>query len=195
MRRAEFKLYREVGRRGTWSVSSYKGVFGVRNLRDDDLSTFWQYAPQGRPGRRPRSTVTPGEPTQVMLHRTSGRTACSRTRSTSSLSARCGSRYGAPRPTGDRHRLRGAHLVQDGGSTAGARQRVAVYLDMRLDESYTPNKLMLRTGSTFHDLTDGPVVELVEPSGWCVIPVANSCGEYVSIAACGVNGTLQGRPF
>lgn len=64
----------------------------------------------------------------------------------------------------------------------GARQRVALYLDMRQDESYTPNKLMLRTGSTFHDLTDGPVVELVEPSGWCVIPVANSRGEYVSIA-------------
>jgi hypothetical protein len=31
-------------------------------------------------------------------------------------------------------------------------QRVSIFVDYRLDESYTPNKIAIRVGTTFHDL-------------------------------------------
>ena len=48
---------------------------------------------------------------------------------------------------------------------------VAFYLDYQLDESYTPKKLSIRAGSTFHDLVEVQVVELVEPQGWVSVPL------------------------
>ena len=33
---------REIGTLGVWSVSSCKSGYGVRNLRDDSLETYWQ---------------------------------------------------------------------------------------------------------------------------------------------------------
>lgn len=46
---------------------------------------------------------------------------------------------------------------------------VAVYLDYRLDESYTPNKVAVRAGSSFHDLKELRCVDLEEPSGWVLL--------------------------
>jgi anaphase-promoting complex subunit 10 len=43
---------------------------------------------------------------------------------------------------------------------------VAFYLDYKLDESYTPKKLSIRAGTTFHDLVEIHVLELSEPTGW-----------------------------
>ena len=37
------------------------------------------------------------------------------------------------------------------------------------DESYTPSKISIRVGSTFHDLQEIHVQELNEPSGWVTI--------------------------
>ncbi|KDO28774.1 hypothetical protein SPRG_05703 [Saprolegnia parasitica CBS 223.65] len=48
---------------------------------------------------------------------------------------------------------------------------VALYLDYKLDESYTPRKIAIRAGSTFHDLVDIKTQTIVEPSGWTVIPL------------------------
>jgi hypothetical protein len=31
-------------------------------------------------------------------------------------------------------------------------QQVAVYVDFKVDESYTPNKISIRAGNSFHDL-------------------------------------------
>ena len=42
---------------------------------------------------------------------------------------------------------------------------VAFYLDFGLDESYTPKKISIRAGSTFHDRQEIHVEELNEPSG------------------------------
>ena len=46
---------------------------------------------------------------------------------------------------------------------------IAIYTDFKLDESYTPSKISIRVGSTFHDLQEIHVEELNEPSGWVTI--------------------------
>jgi len=59
---------------------------------------------------------------------------------------------------------------------------VGFFLDYKLDESYTPQKLSLRAGTTFHDLEEVHELELDEPNGWIYIPVgeiANHGGQGV----------------
>lgn len=59
---------------------------------------------------------------------------------------------------------------------------IGFYLDYKLDESYTPKKLSLKAGTTFHDLEEVHLLELEEPNGWVYIPVgdiANSGGQGV----------------
>ena len=46
---------------------------------------------------------------------------------------------------------------------------IVVYTDFKLDESYTPSKISIRAGTTFHDLQEIHVEELNEPSGWVTI--------------------------
>lgn len=48
-------------------------------------------------------------------------------------------------------------------------QEIAIYTDYKLDESYTPSKISIRAGTSFHDLQQVKVEELVEPSGWNTI--------------------------
>eukprot|EP00967_Tisochrysis_lutea_P033822 scaffold40242_cov35-Tisochrysis_lutea.AAC.3 len=43
---------------------------------------------------------------------------------------------------------------------------IVIYTDYKLDESYTPAKISIRSGTTFHDLQEIHVQELHEPSGW-----------------------------
>ncbi|KAE8251963.1 hypothetical protein A4X13_0g3771 [Tilletia indica] len=43
---------------------------------------------------------------------------------------------------------------------------VSIYLDHKLDDSYTPTKLLIKGGTYFHDLVDIRYRELTEPSGW-----------------------------
>ena len=45
------------------------------------------------------------------------------------------------------------------------------YLNFRLDESYTPRKMSLRVGTTFHDLKEIHVLELEEPGDWVKVPI------------------------
>lgn len=52
--------------------------------------------------------------------------------------------------------------------------KVCIYVDYNLDESYTPKKLSLRTGTTQHDLTDIATFELNEPVGWIVVTVGKA---------------------
>ncbi|KAF6005041.1 Anaphase-promoting complex subunit 10 [Cyanidiococcus yangmingshanensis] len=49
--------------------------------------------------------------------------------------------------------------------------QVRVFLNYQLDESYTPNRLGLWTGSDTHDLRETVVCHLHEPRGWIVIPL------------------------
>ena len=48
---------------------------------------------------------------------------------------------------------------------------VALYLDYKLDESYTPKKIALRSGSTVHDLKEIHVQQFAEPDGWISMPL------------------------
>ncbi|KAL1511399.1 hypothetical protein AB1Y20_006200 [Prymnesium parvum] len=48
-------------------------------------------------------------------------------------------------------------------------QEISIYTEFKLDESYTPSKLSIRAGTTFHDLQEIHVEELTEPSGWVTI--------------------------
>ncbi|CAK85744.1 unnamed protein product (macronuclear) [Paramecium tetraurelia] len=48
-------------------------------------------------------------------------------------------------------------------------QEIAIYLDFKQDESYTPNKLSIRTGTNIQDMKEVQFIELKEPYGWYVI--------------------------
>ncbi|CAK4721007.1 hypothetical protein LEN26_002213 [Aphanomyces euteiches] len=50
-------------------------------------------------------------------------------------------------------------------------QEVALYLDYKKDESYTPKTLVIRAGTTFHDLVDIKTHSIAEPNGWVTIPL------------------------
>ncbi|KAK2982677.1 hypothetical protein RJ640_027665 [Escallonia rubra] len=53
-------------------------------------------------------------------------------------------------------------------------QLVIVYVDFKLDESYTPSKISIRAGDGFHNLKDIKTVELEKPSGWVYIPLSGN---------------------
>lgn len=48
---------------------------------------------------------------------------------------------------------------------------IYIYTDYKLDESYTPSRLSIRSGTHFNDLQEIEVLELCEPTGWVVIPI------------------------
>lgn len=50
-------------------------------------------------------------------------------------------------------------------------QSLAVYLDYKLDESYTPNKVSVSAGTSYDDLKPIKTIEMEEPSGWVTIPL------------------------
>lgn len=50
---------------------------------------------------------------------------------------------------------------------------VALYLDYQHDESYTPKKIAIKAGTTFHDLVEVQVIDLHEPHGWVKLPLRN----------------------
>lgn len=103
----------ELGDRAVWSISSAKTGFGVQQLRDDDLKTYWQ-----SDGDQPHSINI-----QFIKKMTV--------------------------------------------------QEVALYLSFKLDESYTPGEILVRTGTTFHDLTDLKTVTLAKPEGWISLQLSD----------------------
>ncbi|DBA04191.1 TPA: hypothetical protein N0F65_004299 [Lagenidium giganteum] len=64
------------------------------------------------------------------------------------------------------------HLINIQFMRKTAIREVALYLDYKLDESYTPKKLSIRTGSTVQDLREILTQNIVEPTGWIAIPLA-----------------------
>lgn len=48
---------------------------------------------------------------------------------------------------------------------------VCLYLDYNLDESYTPKKITIRCGTSFHDLVDVLALEVTDPTGWTIIDI------------------------
>mmetsp|Transcript_37751 Transcript_37751/g.76817 ORF Transcript_37751/g.76817 Transcript_37751/m.76817 type:complete len:176 (-) Transcript_37751:53-580(-) len=50
-------------------------------------------------------------------------------------------------------------------------------MDYNLDESYTPKRISIKVGMTFHDLEEVKCVDLNEPNGWCSIPLYKLPGD------------------
>jgi len=50
---------------------------------------------------------------------------------------------------------------------------IAFYVSHKLDESYTPKKISIRTGNTYHDLQEIYLLELDEPNGWVRVSLRN----------------------
>ncbi|AQK91907.1 anaphase-promoting complex subunit 10 [Zea mays] len=51
-------------------------------------------------------------------------------------------------------------------------QLVVLYVDFKLDESYTPSKISIRAGDGFHNLKEIRTVELAKPVGWVHISLS-----------------------
>lgn len=45
-------------------------------------------------------------------------------------------------------------------------KRISIYADFRLDESYTPSKIIVYSGTGRHDLQEVATLELNQPQGW-----------------------------
>lgn len=54
---------------------------------------------------------------------------------------------------------------------------VDLYLDYKLDESYTPKKIRFFSGTMHHDLEEIHSLELNEPSGWITVPLGELYGK------------------
>ena len=48
---------------------------------------------------------------------------------------------------------------------------LALFLDFKTDESYTPQKISIRVANSFHELQEIKVIEFMEPLGWYVFPL------------------------
>ncbi|XP_017019962.1 anaphase-promoting complex subunit 10 [Drosophila kikkawai] len=49
--------------------------------------------------------------------------------------------------------------------------QIYIYTDYKLDESYTPSRISIRSGTNFNDLQELQVMDLTEPTGWVQIPI------------------------
>ncbi|KAJ8449977.1 hypothetical protein Cgig2_029339 [Carnegiea gigantea] len=51
---------------------------------------------------------------------------------------------------------------------------IVLYVNFKLDESYTPSKISIRAGDGFHNLKEIKAVELVKPAGWVAISLSGN---------------------
>ena len=119
---------RDIGDSAVWSVTSAKPGNGVELLRDGSNDTFWQCVSRSMLSRHHSPPVKVGR--------------------------------GAAAP--GEHRLwpqngaaRARPLLARGSSAAQQlffAQELAVYVDLKLDESYTPKLLSVRVGNSLQDL-------------------------------------------
>ena len=63
------------------------------------------------------------------------------------------------------------HLINIQFSRKTAVKELVMYLDYKLDESYTPKKIAIRSGNTVQDLKEIHVQHLAEPDGWISMPL------------------------
>lgn len=63
------------------------------------------------------------------------------------------------------------HWIQIHLSRRVAVSHVCLYVDFPADESYTPKKVTVHAGMTHQDLWHATTVELIEPTGWCILPL------------------------
>ncbi|KAK8673234.1 hypothetical protein V6N13_111583 [Hibiscus sabdariffa] len=66
------------------------------------------------------------------------------------------------------------HLVNIQFQMKAKLQLVVLYVDFKLDESYTPSKISIRAGDGFHNLKEIKTVELVKPTGWVYLSLSGN---------------------
>ncbi|XP_055384570.1 anaphase-promoting complex subunit 10 [Condylostylus longicornis] len=66
------------------------------------------------------------------------------------------------------------HLVNIQFQRKTTISQIYIYTDYKLDESYTPSRISIRSGTHFNDLQEIEVVDLSEPTGWVPIPIKDS---------------------
>uniref|UniRef100_A0A453A0D8 DOC domain-containing protein n=1 Tax=Aegilops tauschii subsp. strangulata TaxID=200361 RepID=A0A453A0D8_AEGTS len=121
---------REMAKTAAWSVSSCKPGNGVASLRDDSLDTYWQ-----SDGAQPHLVnIQFQKKVQLQVSR----------RAAAAASARFGL---------DGWRVIFFFLLN---LLFGGIQLVVLYVDFKLDESYTPSKISIRAGDGFHNLKVTP---------------------------------------
>jgi anaphase-promoting complex subunit 10 len=59
--------------------------------------------------------------------------------------------------------------------------KIYLYVDYKLDESYTPSHIVIRSGTHFNDLVDVTGVDLQQPSGWIGVPVKSRRGKPLKV--------------
>jgi anaphase-promoting complex subunit 10 len=57
------------------------------------------------------------------------------------------------------------HLVNIQFQRKTTISHIYIYSDYKLDESYTPSKISIRSGTHFNDLQEIEIIDLSEPSG------------------------------
>lgn len=57
------------------------------------------------------------------------------------------------------------HLVNIQFQRKTSVNQIYIYTDYKLDESYTPSRISIRSGTHFNDLQEIEIVDLVEPTG------------------------------
>lgn len=97
---------REIGNLAVWSLSSAKPGFGVQQLRDDNIETYWQ--------------------------------------------------SDGPQP----------HMINIQFPRKMEVEEIEFYTDFKLDESYTPHHISIKSGTNYHDLKEIKFLELEEANGW-----------------------------
>ncbi|XP_050061870.1 anaphase-promoting complex subunit 10 isoform X2 [Aphis gossypii] len=126
-------IVREVGSQAIWSLSSCKPGFGVDQLRDDCMETYWQ-----SDGQLP-------------------------------------------------------HLVNIQFRRKTVVRDICIYIDYRLDESYTPGRISVRAGTNFNDLQEVEVVELNEPYGWIAVITNHQNGRDTHMRQIKVHSPVEKR--
>jgi anaphase-promoting complex subunit 10 len=61
------------------------------------------------------------------------------------------------------------HLVNIQFNKKATVSQICFYCDFTLDESYTPKRVCIRSGTTMHDLVDITTIDLNDPKGWISI--------------------------
>lgn len=131
------RVKRELGDAAVWSVSTAKPGNGVELLRDQNTDTFWQLRRRGQPRSR-------GE--------------------RAGHSASCclpSPAHSPPRSDGSQ-----PHIITLSFPRKVELLEVALYVDVKSDESYTPRVLAVRAGTSLAELRLVRTVELDEPQGW-----------------------------
>uniref|UniRef100_A0ACD5TD83 Uncharacterized protein n=1 Tax=Avena sativa TaxID=4498 RepID=A0ACD5TD83_AVESA len=138
---------REMAKTAAWSVSSCKPGNGVSSLRDNSLDTYWQSAPLSPP--LPPRNFSPFPPDQRL--------------------SSCWIWVFLVRSDGAQ-----PHLVNIQFQKKVQLQLVVLYVDFKLDESYTPSKISIRAGDGFHNLKEIKTVDLLKPVGWVHVSLSGT---------------------